>query len=181
MPTLTSQHRSDLVQLTELAEQDLAVVWRQLGNGSPRALLLDVIPDLITLYGEAAATLGAEWYDEMRDAAGVPGSFQGIAAELPDVGRAEALAGWATATGTETATILTLAQGGLQSTLANLDRMSVALSVGDDPKGKGWKRIGRGDCDFCRMLIGRGAVYTDATAHFATHDHCFCMAVPEFQ
>lgn len=168
------------MQLTGLAESDLAVVWRQLDGGNPKALLLDVVPELIDLYGSAASALGAEWYDEMRDAAGASGSFSGIAAELPDAGRAVALAGYATATGTDLETILTLAQGGLQSTIANIDRLSVQLSSVEDSNSRGWKRIGRGNCDMCKMLIGRGAVYSDATAHFATHDHCFCLAVPEF-
>jgi hypothetical protein len=30
------------------------------------------------------------------------------------------------------------------------------------------------------MLIGRGAVYSEATADFAAHDHCKCSAVPAF-
>lgn len=181
LQTLTSQHKRDLVQLTDLAESDLEIVWRTLGSGDPKMLLLDVLPDLVTLYGEAAASLGAEWFDEMREAAEVPGSFQGIAAELPDAGRAQALAGWATATGVESASVLALAQGGLQSIIAQVDRQSVQTSSVEDRRTKGWKRVGVGKCDFCKMLIGRGAVYREATASFETHDHCFCLAVPEFQ
>jgi hypothetical protein len=30
------------------------------------------------------------------------------------------------------------------------------------------------------MLIGRGAVYSEAGADFASHDHCNCSAVPAF-
>jgi hypothetical protein len=30
------------------------------------------------------------------------------------------------------------------------------------------------------MLIARGAVYTEVTADFASHDHCNCSAVPAF-
>jgi hypothetical protein len=28
------------------------------------------------------------------------------------------------------------------------------------------------------MLIGRGAVYSEATADFQSHDHCNCQAEP---
>src|SRR5450756_974958 len=48
-----------------------------------------------------------------------------------------------------------------------------------DRRARGWARAGTGRCDFCAMLIGRGAVYTEATANFETHDHCGCVAVPE--
>jgi len=47
---------------------------------------------LVAIYGSAAATLGADWYDEMRAAAAVKGRFRAIPAELPDQGRTDALA-----------------------------------------------------------------------------------------
>jgi hypothetical protein len=47
-----------------------------------------------------------------------------------------------------------------------------------DPKARGWMRVGSGRCDFCRMLIGRGAVYTESTVDFHAHDHCGCGATP---
>ena len=50
-----------------------------------------------------------------------------------------------------------------------------------DPASRGWARYGDGDsCDFCAGLIGRGAVYTSATARFASHDRCGCVAGPAF-
>jgi hypothetical protein len=155
-------------------------IWLQI-EADMQAGLMDVLPGMIDMYGSAAATLGSDWYDEMRDAAEVPGRFSAITAELPDAGRAQALAGWATATGTDAASVLTLVSGGLQKAIADIDRQSVRLSSVEDPKSQGWKRTGSGKCDFCRMLIGRGAVYSDATAHFESHDHCHCLAVPEFQ
>jgi hypothetical protein len=48
-----------------------------------------------------------------------------------------------------------------------------------DPGASGWQRTGSGtSCTFCRMLIGRGGVYSEATADFASHDHCNCSATP---
>jgi hypothetical protein len=41
----------------------------------------------------------------------------------------------------------------------------------------GWKRVGVGDCDFCRKLISKGTVYTDESP-FKTHDHCACLPEP---
>lgn len=42
-----------------------------------------------------------------------------------------------------------------------------------------WARqmSGSETCPFCAMLVSRGAVYSEQTAHFRTHDHCDCTAV----
>src|SRR5699024_506029 len=49
-----------------------------------------------------------------------------------------------------------------------------------DPAADGWQRTGIGECQFCEMLISRGAVYSASTADFAAHDNCKCSAVPAF-
>lgn len=177
---LTNSHRADLAQLTGLAENDLRLIWAEFNDTNTLTGLMDVLPNLVAVYGSAAATLGAEWYDEMREAADVAGQFSGIAAELPDPQRAHALAGWAVNTGTDQAATLALVTGGLQRIIANQDRQSVAVSAIEDPKAEGWQRAGSGKCDFCNVLIGRGAVYSKASADFASHDHCHCYAVPAF-
>ena len=33
-------------------------------------------------------------------------------------------------------------------------------------------------CDFCAMLGSRGAVYSESTGYFRSHDHCTCSAEP---
>jgi hypothetical protein len=68
----------------------------------------------------------------------------------------------------------------MQRRIANVSRYTVAESSVADPGATGWQRVGAGSCAFCRMLIGRGAVYTEAGADFASHDHCNCSAVPAF-
>ena len=42
-----------------------------------------------------------------------------------------------------------------------------------------WARqmMGAETCAFCAMLVSRGAVYAERTAHFRTHDYCDCTAV----
>jgi hypothetical protein len=54
-------------------------------------------------------------------------------------------------------------------------------SVAADDYAQGWRRVTSGAaCGFCRMLAGRGEVYTEATADFASHDHCGCGAEPVY-
>src|SRR5690606_3304621 len=79
---------------------------------------------------------------------------------------------------TSTDTMLTLVAGGVSRIIADADRGSITRSSIEDPASDGWQRQGAGSCAFCAMLIGRGAVYSEATADFASHDHCRCSAVP---
>lgn len=71
---------------------------------------------------------------------------------------------------------------GTQRVIANAHRDTIVESADKDPKAEGWRRES-GDaetCDFCRMLIGRGAVYTRKTSRFVAHDHCHCIAAPSW-
>lgn len=184
--TLTKAHLADLRELTGLAERDLRIMWRDLTGGATdaRDALMSALPELVALYGSAAATLGADWYDEMREAAEVAGRFSAVTAELPDEDRFDALARWAVAplfsAKPDRAAALSLATGGLQRIIADADRNSVRISSVADPKATGWQRRSNGGCSFCQMVAGRGVVFTKESVDFASHDHCSCLAVPAF-
>lgn len=166
--------------LTRLALNDLAALWRQISNAAEaQAALNDVLPALLRTYGSAAAAVAADWYDEARQNADVGGSFRAIPADIRDSGAYE-LAGWATSKGTDLESIRTLAEGGAQRRILNFSRETVTGSALADPRADGWQRVGVGSCNFCAMLIGRGAVYTESSVQFASHDHCHCAAAPAF-
>jgi len=182
---LSSKHRRDLRALTGLAERDLATLWRQFDTADQaRQALMDLLPRLVSIYGAAAATLAADYFDDMRDVAGVKGRFQAIPAETADPGKLDVLARVAVGPlfgpAPDFTSALVLARGGLQRHIANADRQTMATSSVEDRHARGWQRVGTGRCDFCQMLLGRGAVYTEATADFAAHDHCGCTAEPVF-
>ena len=60
-------------------------------------------------------------------------------------------------------------------------RETLVETMKADPAVGGWQRVTSGRaCAFCRMLADRGAVYKEATADFASHDHCSCSAEPVF-
>lgn len=188
MPALSAAakaHRRDLAELSRLSQNDLALLFRQFDTADEiRNGLLDTLPRMMSVYGSAAATLGADWYDDLRDAAGARGRFQAIAAELPDTGRTDALARWSVGplfgANPDPATALSKVVGGFQRIIYNADRKTVTFSSVQDPGARGWQREGTGDCDLCSLLIGRGAVYTEVTADFETHDGCKCVGVPAF-
>lgn len=172
--------RRSVDQLVGFANRDLSALWRQVNDAAQaRVALMDVLPALVETYGQAAATLAAQWYDEARAKADIGGSFQGIPVGPSDRG-AQALAGWATSTANDMSTLEALVLGGLQRRIGDAARETVMGSAIADPKATGWQRQAFGGCEFCQMIAGRGAVFSEASADFASHDHCGCVAVPAF-
>jgi len=202
-----AEQRQALAQLTALAQSDLAAFWvaaDALPVEELRVALAEILPGIGLTYGDAAAALGAEWFETAREASGAPGSFAPVLAEQPDQGRWASLANWATEPMLRPdqrpnamlswaarpslkpkdvrATTLTRLDGGLQRSIAAQHRETIMRSSIADPAAKGWRRVGVGDsCDFCSMLLSRGAVYTEASVRFRSHDHCNCAAAPAWR
>lgn len=176
-PTL----RSETGKLVNLAGRDLNRLWRAVAAGaSAETALRDLLPAIVTEYGALGATLAAEWYDDLRAKAGAGGTFAAIPVRPDDRG-AQALIGWALSTATDDATLQALIFGGTQRRIADHVRYTIAGSSVADPSADGWQRVTDGQaCAFCSMLAGRGSVYSEASADFASHDACGCSAVPAF-
>ena len=184
LTALDTVHRRDLGRVTEMAQRDLAALWRS--DPDPvkaRALLMRALPRLVGLYGSAAATLAADYYDESRDVAGVGGRFRAEPAVTANVGKLETLARVAVGplfgANPDVLSALTLALGGLQRHIANADRETVTTASVQDPRAKGWVRVGKGGCDWCKQYLD-GEVHYVKGYDFQAHDHCNCTAVPEF-
>lgn len=177
------QLRNAVARLSGLAQADVRSLFA--GEPSPETLkvaLVDVVPALVAKYGTAAGALAAEWYDLRRARAEVRGRYLADPVVVPAAG-AEALAGFAVGplyqANRDYAAARVLLDGGLQRRIANVARETVMTNSVRDPRARGWQRVGDGSsCEFCSMLLGRGAVYTEATADFQAHDHCGCSAEP---
>ena len=175
-----TQLRNSVDELVRFASRDLSALWREVSDAAQaRTALMDVLPALVETYGQAAATLAATWYDDARAKAAVRGSFTAIPSDPSDRG-AQALAGWATSTATDLSAAQALILGGLQRRIGDAARETVMGSAVADPSAHGWQRQAFGGCEFCQMIAGRGAVFSEASADFASHDHCQCVAVPAF-
>lgn len=179
MATSESQQQAALRRLTELAKREIADALKLVDPGDAAAVadvIYTYVPVIAERYGLAAGALAADWYEELRDQAEVAGYFRAEPAELPDSGRYASMAGWAASKDD----IETLVIGGVQRIIANAHRETVMRSAFADPQAAGWARFARGShtCGFCYMLTSRGAVYTEATAKFGSHDHCDCGAGP---
>lgn len=172
-----AEQRQAIADLAELARRDLFKLLATVDRKDYRDALAAVLPALGASYGDAAAALAADWYESLRAESEARGRFTPVLAREPDSGRWESLAGWAASNSDP----LALAAGGLQRSIADQHRLTIVDSSIADPAAAGWKRIGVGaSCDFCRMLLDRGRVYTDASVTFRSHDHCNCAASPSF-
>lgn len=178
------QLRRAVALISTRADRDLTALWAQVETAAQaRQALSDVLPAMVAQYGAAAAVVAAQWYDDLRVKQGVTGGFRAITADAGTAG-AEALAGYGAEAvarhdgALEAAKVLV--SGGLQRRLANAARVTVMDSSIADPAASGWQRETSGGCAFCEMLAGRGDVFTEAGADFASHDACHCVAVPAF-
>lgn len=186
--TSAAEARQGLVDLTTLARRDLAAFWALVQDWPVeqiRDALMDVLPALGDQYGDAAAELAASYFETARERADARGSFTPVLAERPQRARWEALSRWGVdplfSAAPDAQTALTLIAGGLQRSIADQHRLTVVESSLADPAASGWRRVGVGDnCGFCRMLIDRGHVYTEAGVTFRSHDNCNCAAAPSW-
>ncbi|WP_342800980.1 hypothetical protein [Nocardia sp. No.11] len=170
--------RRAIRDLVTLAESDVRDLWRLVQDGGPDALY-ELLPDIVDTYGAAAQSVAADYYEELRETSGVAGRFAPIT-EAPATTGTGSLIGWATAEAVSTESFQSMILGGVQQRIVNQSRDVVRLTSIADPRASGWMRIGSGKCDFCTMLIRRGAVYTEKSVDFASHPKCGCNAAPAF-
>lgn len=176
--------------LVLLAQRDLADFWRSLNlSGDParvKASLLAYFPELVQVYGDAAALLGADWYDASRDVPASARSFKAVLASPVQREQAEASARWALGPlfldEPDPQFVLSQLSGATQRLVLQPGRNSFAESARRDPSRARWARVPSGvtTCKWCVMLASRGAVYVDDIAAGDMnqfHDNCDCMQV----
>lgn len=168
-----------------------------------RAALFAASPLILATYTEGAAVLALDWYEELRDDAGISDLFQPrLLVSITDDQIAAMVAqatesiydlqrGIAEDVGQAFAESLALLEAEYEQAIADGFRETITENVADDPAAVGWRRFARPEaCKFCLMLADRGAVYTEATVRFAAHGavmagnrkggNCMCVAGPAF-
>lgn len=175
--------------LVLLAQRNLEDFWSSLNTqGNPfavKAAVLEFFPKLVTAYGDAAALLGADWYDELRNVPPSAASFRAALAPTPPGEQSAGSARWAlgplfTDEPDPFATLTRLA-GSTQRLVLQAGRDTVTRSARLDPVATGVARVPSGPetCRFCIMLASRGAVYATELAAGAEgntyHDDCDCV------
>jgi hypothetical protein len=136
----------------------------------------------VAQYGDIAAVVSADWYDDLRADAGVARGFAATPAATVEASVVQAEVRYASgALFTETPTdTLSVLDGATARYVLQAGRDTIVSATQRDPKAVGWYRVSGGGCDFCNMLAARGAVYKKTTVNFAAHDHCRCASVPSW-
>lgn len=172
-PTL----RAETASLVRLADRDLSRLWRLVAAGADAGdALHDLLPAIVREYGALGGALAAEWYDQQREKVGAKGRFYAVPV-VPDDRGSHSLVGWALAAAADDAALKSLILGGVQRRIADHVRGTVTSNAVADRAAAGWQRVTDGNaCAFCSMIAARGAVFSEATADFASHDDCGCSA-----
>lgn len=182
------RQRAEQAAVSARARAALDRFWGGLDLQDPqgsRDALVAFLPDLVASYGEAAAVVAADWYDDMREAAGAPHGFHaGLGDLVPDeavVARARYGAQhlW-TENPDQTRRFLL---GVVDQYVKQAARNTLVQAGRRDPWKPRFARVPRGTvtCGFCLMLASRGPVYlTEKTAGGFTKFHglCDCQIVP---
>ncbi len=175
--------------IADLVEDELAGFLGALNFERPEAVqvaLFEFVPALVSEYGDVAASVAADWYDELRASEGVSGSFRApLAPSMPAAQVTDRL-GYATrASGP-----LWLGDSATLTGFLSLMTNEYALQPGRDTvmqaahKDKAaYARIPEpGACKFCLMLASRGFVYSKSTAGSTKkfHGKCRCNVLPSW-
>lgn len=175
--------------LSGLSDQAQAMVLRLMEGLSDLPateavpLLKALMPDVVQTFGAAAASLAADYYDSVREAAEISSDFAAEALDTVPAEQILASASYATK-GVYTDGADLLATSG--QVLKVVDRLTKKPGRDTlyragliDPSPPRYARIPQGSvtCRFCAMLASRGAVYASAASageHKDFHDHCDC-------
>lgn len=180
---LLAEKRAAFDSVATLAQRDLVELWRGLDlQGDPGVVtnaLLAEVPSITTTYGDIAADIAVDFYDEIRSAARIRSRFGATPARVAPADRVSAFVRHAvtpmwSATPDPTTTLQNLS-GGITRLSLNPGRETTIAAAERDPAKPRLVRVAEPRaCSFCLMLVSRGAVYD---FRFPAHDHCRCDAV----
>lgn len=186
---LIERYRRDTNALSGRVREELEDFFLTLDLSRPEAVrdaMLAFVPLLTQEYGQVAATLAAEWYEDLRSASGDTRTFRVRSAPAVPAAMTEAsvksAAGHLWTPSPEAALgVLSLAvdkqvkQPGRNTIMANADR---------EP-GARWARVPTGEktCAFCLVLASRSADYRSEESALLDHKtgekyHGDCDCVP---
>lgn len=132
-----------------------------------RAILFEAFPEVFNPYVAASSAVSASFYEEVRDAAGVKGSFAAETLDEVEAPRWSGLVGFGTRSLEQagTALMFSLLSGGLTSVLSSVAGDTIYGNAQKERVAVGFQRVPKpGCCGFCGMLASRGATYSSEAA-----------------
>lgn len=186
--------RAANARIVAMARADLTAFFRTLDPSEPDALvaaLMEFTPALVREYGDLAAAVAAEWYEELRSQHPALSPYSAQLASPQASPAVQGSVGYATADVASDPKALTKLLGALQRHISYSTRETIRRNVAGDPARPRYARVPTGarTCAFCEMLASRGFVYaSEASAGDRArdgfgddfHDDCDCQVVPEF-
>lgn len=168
-------------QIEGLVTRDLRQIWSALDLSNPAAardLLLEVTPLLVVRYGQVAATVAADFFEDVAK----------VAAMVPVIDHSLAVVGstrWAVGPlwDGESEKALNMLTASSTRHVAQYGRDTIHTST-KRARGYSYARVPSGSdtCDFCIMVASRGAVYgsrRDAGGDGNEyHERCYCVPTP---
>lgn len=194
MATSPSDVRAALTVVTaEAVAETQAVANLADSPAATRAALFAAVPIIVPDYADAAGSLALDWFEELRADAAPPRSFAPrIVTTVNDDDLTTMVAtttrslyeieqGFRDDLDTAVAQMMSELEGEIQKAVASGFWDTMTENSAADPDAVGWRRYARpGACKFCKMLAGKGAVYSEDTARFAAHASCHCLAGPSY-
>jgi hypothetical protein len=192
---LTAQHRQAQLQVRAMALRDftrLWPLWVPEEASSFERLVVAALP-LVRTHHQLSSSIATAYYQAFRRAEGASGdatprsadpvSEDRVTTSLYVTGRVATGKAIAAGAGPEAAkqAALTRTSGAIGRHVLTGGREALIRSTSVDRQARGWARVTDGKpCAFCAMLAGRGAVYSDDSADFRSHDHCGCSVQPMY-
>ena len=176
--------------MADAAKRDLTAFFNSLDLSRPEAArdaLLQLLPAVTERYGNVAATLAANFYDELRAEARVAGRFSApMAANVdPDAptGTVRRLAGYLF-TDSPTAMLPGLLLAASKYVLQP-GRTTIVQAAHADPRRPRYARVpgGPDPCAFCQVMASRGFKYASAQSAGEENDYhgdCHCTVVADW-
>ena len=173
-------------ELSRLVKRDMSAFFGSLNLNRPEAArnaLLEFLPMLTAQYGDVAASLAAEFYEEMRAAAGARGAFTALGAVSVPAGAVEAKVRFLAAHLWTPSPHDML--GGLLVAADKYAKQPGRDTIASNAKREGvrWARVPTGSktCSWCLTLASRDAVYRSKSSAGGDghryHGDCNCQAV----
>lgn len=203
------QYRAASSQLSKLVAAELEAYFGAMDMSKPEAVrdaLLEFVPVLVAEYGQVAAALAMEWYEQLRFESGGVGKYVAAAIIASSVTpeRVEAKVRYAAGhlfdreyevedsegglaivkKPANPAVALALLTGATDKYVKQFGRETVAWNA--DREGVMWARVPTGakTCSWCLILASRDAVYMSERSASRRadgdkyHGLCDCQAVP---
>ena len=185
VPQQAVAFRAANIAIAGEVEKDLAKFWARMNLSKVDAAtnaLADFVPLLTRRYGDIAATVAADWYESLRGDAKVKGAkYRALAADpvAEEVSRQSVKSASVFLWTPDPDATLRALTGTVGRHVLQAGRDTITTNAVRDPKARGWQRVGSGKtCEWCQMMIGRGAVYTEASVSFEAHNRDQCGAEP---